>query len=51
MNEALYNPAIARDLSEVFLAKRAPPATANRLNTWLFELGQDKDEGPQVPRG
>lgn len=50
MNEALYNPAIAKDLSEVFLAKRVPPATANRLNTWLFELGQEQDEGPKVPR-
>lgn len=44
MNEALYNPEIAKDLAQVFVAKREPKPVANRLNTWLFELGQEKDE-------
>jgi hypothetical protein len=44
MNEALYNPEIAKDLAQVFVAKRAPGPVANRLNTWLFELGQEPED-------
>ncbi len=46
MNEALYNPEIAKDLAQVFVTKREPKPVANRLNAWLFELGQEK-EGPE----
>ena len=50
MNDARYNPEIAKDLAQVFVAKREPKPVANRLNTWLFELGPEKDDAPPVPR-
>lgn len=43
MEEALYNPDVAKDLATVLIEKRTPPAVARRLNAWLFIIGQEKE--------
>ena len=40
LEEALYNPDVARDLASVFYQKRTTPEVAKRLNTWLFTVGE-----------
>jgi hypothetical protein len=43
MEEALYNPKVAKDIANSFASKRVDPATAKRLNTWLFTVGQERE--------
>ena len=43
MEEALYNHDVAKDIANSFVGKRVDPATAKRLNTWLFTVGQERD--------
>lgn len=40
LEEALYNPDVARDLANVMHTKRTAPAVAKRLNTWLLTVGE-----------
>lgn len=44
LREALYNPEVARDLSSMIGLTGTKPATANRLNAWLFNLGMNEDD-------
>lgn len=50
LNEAMYNPEVARDLA-AFAGVRAPSkAGTNRLNSWLFTLGVDANTQEDQPR-
>ena len=44
MKEALYNPGIAKALSELVFAKGSKPPSAKRLNTWLATVGLSEPE-------
>lgn len=46
LDEALYNPQVAKDLAEIAVRNRVRPEVANRLNAWLFNLGlSERDFG------
>ena len=49
LEEALYDPEVARDLATVFAGKRLPALVAKRLNTWLLAVGGGQDDRLEVP--
>lgn len=44
LNEALYNPQVARDVAEMLTVPGTRRESAKRLNTWLLQIGGEDDQ-------